>query len=145
MKIFGSVLALATAGSALAADNDWQDIDLPLTQKQFCRVYESNVEALNIAINSRNDIKMNVALDNIEQDLISLLPGYQYENWVGKMRTVSQGPSGNVGVEVSIQCNLSLVSVRGVRRPITQYVQWTLHLKVVCIESCLSWIMMTMY
>lgn len=113
MKIFGPVLALATAGSALAADNDWQDIDLPLTQKQFCRVYESNVEALNIAINSRNDIKMNVALDNIEQDLISLLPGYQYENWVGKMRTVSQGPSGNVGVEVSIQCNLSLVSGKG--------------------------------
>jgi len=113
MKIFGVVLSFTVAGSALAEENDWQDIDLPLTQKQFCLVYESNVEALNTAINSRNDIKMNVALDNIEQDLISLLPSYQYENWVGRMRMVSQGVSGNVGVEVSIQCNLSLVSGTG--------------------------------
>ena len=92
MKIFGSVLALTIAGPAQAGENGWQDIDLPLTQKQFCRVYESNVEALNIAINSRNDIKMNVALDNIEQDLISLLPGYQYENWGWKNANCFPGP-----------------------------------------------------
>ena len=36
MKIFGVVLSFTVAGSALAEENDWQDIDLPLTQKQFC-------------------------------------------------------------------------------------------------------------
>lgn len=95
-----------------AADlkQEWKDIDLPLTQKQFCRVYKSNIDALNLAIESRNDIKINVALDNIEQDLISLLPGYQFENWVGKMSNVNQGKDGNVGVELNLQCNLSLAS-----------------------------------
>jgi len=113
MSIFGSALAMMIVGPVLAEESNWKDIDLPLTQKQFCRVYESNVEALNIAIDSRNDIKMNMALDNIELDLISLLPGYQFENWVGKMRTVAQDIKGNAGVEVSIQCNLTLVSGSG--------------------------------
>jgi hypothetical protein len=109
--VWGSLLTtLAVAGSAHAGSEAWQDIDLPLTQKQFCRVYQSNVEALNLALKSRNDIKINTALKNIEQDLISLLPAYQFENWVGKMNTVAQDKDGNVGVELHLQCNLSLAS-----------------------------------
>jgi hypothetical protein len=109
--VLGSLLAGFTVlGNAHAGSESWQDIDLPLTQKQFCRVYQSNVVALNVALNSRNDIKINTALKNIEQDLISLLPVYQFENWVGKMSTVAQGKDGNVGVDLKLQCNLSLAS-----------------------------------
>ena len=85
MKIFGSVLALTIAGPVQAGENGWQDIDLPLTQKQFCRVYESNVEALNIAINSRNDIKMNVNGHTMSRSCVTILVAiYFNKNKVGK-------------------------------------------------------------
>lgn len=110
ISLLAASISLVQAPNLYAEQTGWDDIDLPLTQKQFCRVYKSNIDALNTAIESRNDIKINVALDNIEQDLISLLPGYQFENWVGKMSTVKQGPNGKVGVELNLQCNLSLVT-----------------------------------
>lgn len=75
-------------------------------QRQFCRIIENFRTENAIALQTRNQIKVNETFRNLVQSLISLLPDGKFQGWVMRTVYVSQASDGSAEVLLELPCNV---------------------------------------
>ena len=86
------LLTLFSCSTVTAGPVDWDGAEKYITiqQKQFCDLKNNHVVNLYNAFDSRNEIKINKAKKQRQEDLDALLPGGKFENWIVKLVSIKQ-------------------------------------------------------
>lgn len=83
---------------------------IPVQQQQFCRIVDQFYDDLTRAYQARNEIKKNVLYLDRKADMVTLLPGGDFENWVVQIKEVTQAPDGSAAVMLQPPCRAMLGS-----------------------------------
>ncbi|MEI7514962.1 MAG: hypothetical protein WCK81_06190 [Betaproteobacteria bacterium] len=79
---------------------------ITIQQRQFCRIVENFRTENAIAIQSKNQIKVNETFRNLSQSLNSLLPDGKFQGWVMRTVAVDQASDGSAEVLMEMPCNI---------------------------------------
>jgi len=107
--LFSAVISLVAL--PLLADS-WSSVDqyVPVRQKAFCNLMNQHEIDAQDAEESRNQIRQNKVEAARGQDLLALMPGGQFENWLVEVRDVMVIPNGDAAYEMRLQCGVSIGS-----------------------------------
>lgn len=83
---------------------------IPVQQQQFCRIIDRFYEDLAQTYLTRNEIKRNVLYLDRKTDMVTLLPGGDFTNWVVQIKEVTQAPDGSAAVMLQPPCRAMLGS-----------------------------------
>jgi hypothetical protein len=80
--------------------------DMPLAERLFCDLYyDFNFKKLQ-AEKSNNQIRVNMVHRSFQEDLDSLLPGGELDQWIVKILKVSQVPNGDAAIIAELPCGV---------------------------------------
>jgi hypothetical protein len=79
---------------------------ITIQQRQFCRIVENFRTENALAIQSRNQIKVNETFRSLSQSLNSLLPDGKFQGWVMRTIAVDQASDGSAEVLLEMPCNI---------------------------------------
>jgi hypothetical protein len=91
-----------------SANEVWISFNPSITiqQRQFCRIVENFRTENALAIQSRNQIKVNETFRSLSQSLNSLLPDGKFQGWVMRTVSVDQASDGSAEVLLEMPCNI---------------------------------------
>lgn len=117
--VTASVLSACVSMTTTAAPKSWPEVDnyIPIQQRQFCDLADDYRINLAVAVSAKNEIKQNKAKKQRQEDLDGLLPGGNFENWIGRVVSVKQvnDPSdknvdGDAAVVLELWCGVQIGS-----------------------------------
>jgi hypothetical protein len=79
---------------------------ITVQERQFCRIVENFRTENGIAVQSKNQIKVNETYRNLTQSLNSLLPDGKFQGWVMRTVAVDQASDGSAEVLLELPCNI---------------------------------------
>jgi len=79
---------------------------ISVQERQFCRIVENFRTENALAIQSKNQIKVNETFRSLSQSLNSLLPDGKFQGWVMRTVGVDQAPDGSAEVLFEMPCNI---------------------------------------
>jgi len=79
---------------------------ITIQQRQFCRIVENFRTENALALQSKNQIKVNETYRNLTQSLNSLLPDGKFQGWVMRTVAVDQASDGSAEVLLEMPCNI---------------------------------------
>ena len=79
---------------------------ITVQERQFCRIVENFRTENALAIQSKNQIKVNETYRNLTQSLNSLLPDGKFQGWVMRTVAVDQASDGSAEVLLELPCNI---------------------------------------
>ena len=77
---------------------------MSIQQDQFCQLTERFFKDMDKAINSGNDIKINIVHQERQENLDGLLPLGKINNWIFKVVKIEQVEDGSAAVVLSLHC-----------------------------------------
>ena len=77
---------------------------MSIQQDQFCQLTERFFKDMDKAINSGNDIKINIVHQDRQENLDGLLPLGKINNWIFKVVKIEQVEDGSAAVVLSLHC-----------------------------------------
>lgn len=83
---------------------------VPVQQQQFCRIVDRFYDRLAEVYRARNDIRFNSLYRDRQRDMVALLPGGRFENWVVRVLEVTQARDGSAAVVLQLPCRALLGS-----------------------------------
>ena len=78
--------------------------DLTLQQKQFCQLTERFSQGMETAMQSGNQIKVNMVHKERQENFDGLLPDGVINNWIFKVVKIEQVEDGSAAVVLKLQC-----------------------------------------
>jgi hypothetical protein len=79
---------------------------ISVQERQFCRIVENFRIENALAVQSKNQIKVNETFRNLSQSLNSLLPDGKFQGWVMRTVAVDQAPDGSAAALLELPCNI---------------------------------------
>lgn len=88
--------------------DDWKPYtsDMPLTERLFCDLYHNFNIKKSKAIQSNNQIQVNMVHRAFQEDLDSLIPGGELDQWIVKILKVSQVSGGDAAIIAELPCGV---------------------------------------
>ena len=77
---------------------------MSIQQEQFCQLTNRFFKDMDKAINSGNDIKINIVHQERQENLDGLLPSGKINNWIFKVVKIEQVDDGSAAVVLSLHC-----------------------------------------
>jgi len=78
--------------------------DLTLQQKQFCQLTERFFQGMETALQSGNQIKVNMVHKERQENFDGLLPDGIINNWIFKVVKIEQVEDGSAAIVLKLQC-----------------------------------------
>lgn len=79
---------------------------ISVQERQFCRIVENFRTENALALQSKNQIKVNETYRSLTQSLNSLLPDGKFQGWVMRTVAVDQASDGSAEVLLELPCNI---------------------------------------
>ena len=73
-------------------------------QKRFCQIVENSREELDIAMTTGNQLKQNLVLRNLDQQIEAIIPDGEFNDWVMQVQEVFATEDGNAAFKLEAQC-----------------------------------------
>ena len=101
--VFGNILVLLPKTEDA---RQWEPMEryIPLTEIQFCHAIEKFRPDLEAAAATRNEIKQYAKYKDRQEDLASLLPNGEFENWLVHASEVTVAEDGSAAVVLQLPC-----------------------------------------
>ena len=77
---------------------------MSIQQEQFCQLTDRFFKDMDKAINSGNDIKVNIVHQERQENLDALIPSGKISNWIFKVVKIEQVEDGSAAIVLSLQC-----------------------------------------
>ena len=86
---------------------DWNSVSdfISARQKRFCQIVENSREELDIAMTTGNQLKQNLVLRNLDQQIEAIIPDGEFSDWVMKVDEVFATDEGNAAFKLEAQCS----------------------------------------
>ena len=77
---------------------------MSLQQEQFCQLTKRFFKDMKKAIDSRNDIRVNMVHQDRQENMDGLIPSGKINNWIFKVIKIEQVEDGSAAVVLKLQC-----------------------------------------
>ena len=96
-----------TKGTTGSISEDWNSVSdfISARQKRFCQIVENSREELDIAMTTGNQLKQNLVLRNLDQQIEAIIPDGEFSDWVMQVQEVFATEEGNAAFKLEAQCN----------------------------------------